>query len=244
MKLPAIASAAPPAELAAAIGHPFGHPSLLNQALTHPNVLARSRASRGYQRLEWLGDRVLGLVIADLLWRHFPSEPEGDLTLRHSALVRGEALARVARSVDLGRYLVLSGSDAAAGIAASSAVLADVCEAVIAAVYLDGGFAAAEMVVTRLWSPLIDEMEGPTHSAKTRLQEWAQARGLGLPAYSLVDESGPAHARRFTVAARLADYEPAAASGSSKQQAQEQAAALLLDTLGALAPQPRRRRKR
>jgi ribonuclease III len=234
----------PIAELAAAIGHDFARPRLLAEAVTHPNVLGSARERRGYQRLEWLGDRVLGLAVADLLWRRFPAEAEGHLTSRHSNLVRSEALARVARKLDLGRYLIVSPGEALAGIATKPALLADVCEAVIAAVYLDGGFSAALEVVRRLWQPLIEEMTTPPTSAKARLQEWTQARGLGLPDYVVVEKSGPDHALRFTMEVRVAGWEPATATASSKQQAQEEAAARLLETVAESGREPAWRRKK
>ena len=172
------------------IGYEFARQELLQEALTHPSALVAERrrgrrrkpAPRGYERLEFLGDRVLGLVIADLLWRRFEGEAEGDLTRRHTHLVRRETLARVAEAIGLGRHLVLSQAEAAAGAAGNPGILADACEALIAAIYLDGGFAAAFAFVRRFWERLIEEMEEPPRDPKTALQEWAQARGLTLPA--------------------------------------------------------------
>lgn len=234
---------ADPGGLARRIGHLFSRPELLDEALTHPSALVPERRrgrrpaapKRDYERLEFLGDRVLGLVVADLLWRRFEAEPEGHLTRRHTHLVRRETLARIADSIGLGGHLVLSPAEAAAGAAGNPGILADACEAVIAAIYVDGGFAAAAGFVRRFWEPLIDEMEGPPRDPKTSLQEWAQARGLGLPAYELVATSGPDHAPRFTVAARVAAGAPAAATASSKRIAEARAAALLLDRLAAEA---------
>jgi ribonuclease III len=235
---------APLTELAAVLGHNFGDPKLLREAVTHPSAPNSARGRQGYQRLEWLGDRVFGLAVADLLWRRFPAEPEGHLTRRYADLVRREALARVASALNLGQYLILSSSDALAGLASKPTVLADVCEAVIGAVYVDGGFEAAAEIVQRLWKPLIEEMPAPPRNSKTQLQEWAQARGLGLPDYVVVETSGPAHDLRFTVEARIVPYGAAAATASSKQQAQEQAAALLLAGLPGRAGQPKKRRKK
>ena len=230
-------------DLAELIGHHFARAELLGDALTHPSALpsprrqgrrrgARATAPRGgYERLEFLGDRVLGLVIAELLWRRFPNEPEGHLTRRLTQLVRRDALARVAAALGLDRHLQLSPAEAAAGAARNPSILADVCEAVIAAVYLDGGFAAASEFIQRHWQPLIAEMDGPPRDPKTELQEWAQARGLGLPAYALTGTSGPDHAPHFTVAVRLADFEEASASASSKRAAETGAAAALLERL-------------
>ena len=238
---PAQSPPAPVAALAAALGHEFDRPELLVEALTHPSALpqARGRArhrdgpQRSYERLEFLGDRVLGLVVADLLWRRFADEPEGDLTRRHTHLVRREALARVALSIGLGTYLILSPAEALAGAADNPAILADVCEAVIAAIFLDGGFDKAAEFVRRRWQPLVETMTEPPRDPKTSLQEWAQARGLALPSYMLVETSGPDHAPRFTVAAKVAGFEPAAATASSKRQAEAQAAAMLLEALAA-----------
>lgn len=235
---------APLSELAAALGHDFADPKLLREAVTHPSAPVSERGRRGYQRLEWLGDRVFGLAVAELLWRRFDTEPEGLLTRRYADLVRREALVRVANILTLGQYLILSPSDAVAGLAKNPAVLADVCEAVFGAVYIDAGFDAAARIVQRLWEPLIQDMPEPPRSSKTELQEWAQARGLGLPEYVVVETSGPAHALRFTVEARVGSYETAAATASSKQQAQEQAATLLLAALADKVRASNRRRKK
>jgi ribonuclease-3 len=225
-----------------AIGYSFAGPEILEEALTHPSALASERsrgrhtrkpAQRGYERLEFLGDRVLGLVTADLLWRRFESEPEGHLTRRLTHLVRRQALARVASSIGLGAHLQMSPAERAAGAAANTGILADVCEALIAAIYLDGGFEAASRFVGRFWQPLIDEMEGPPRDPKTSLQEWAQARALALPTYELVGTSGPDHALRFTVEAKVAGHDGAKATASSKRSAEAKAAELLLEILGA-----------
>ncbi len=229
----------PAADLAAAIGYSFSRPELLEEALTHPSALSgerrqgrcRAPKKRAYERLEFLGDRVLGLIVADLLWRRFESEPEGHLTRRHAHLVRREALARVAEAIGLCSHLILSRAEAAAGAATNPSILADVCEALIGAIYLDGGFEAAFAFVRRFWEPLIAQMEGPPRDPKTALQEWAQARGLARPEYAVVATSGPDHARRFTVTASIAGAEPATATASSKRAAETQAAARLLDHL-------------
>ena len=220
------------------IGYEFARRELLQEALTHPSALVAERrgrsrklAGRGYERLEFLGDRVLGLVVAELLWRRFEDEPEGDLTRRHTHLVRREALARVAKAIELGPHLVLSRAEAAAGAAGNPGILADACEALIAAIYVDGGFAAASSFIRRFWEPLIDEMEEPPRDPKTALQEWAQARGLALPAYELVSTSGPDHSPLFTVAASVAGGDRATATASSKRAAEARAAASLLGQL-------------
>ena len=233
----------PRVDLPRILGHDFATPALLAEALTHPSALTADRGrgrrdkitNHGYERLEFLGDRVLGLVIAELLWRRFPDEPEGLLTQRHTHLVRREALARVALSIGLGQHLVLSRAERAAGAAANPAILADACEAIIAAIYLDGGYDAAGGFIRRHWQPLIGAMEAPPRDPKTMLQEWAQARGLGLPRYELVATSGPDHAPQFTVAASIAGGTPATASGPAKRRAEAGAAAALLERLAAEA---------
>jgi ribonuclease-3 len=223
-------------ELAQVIGYAFVRPEFLQEALTHPSAPVRGGrrhepAHRSYERLEFLGDRVLGLVIAHLLWRRFQREPEGHLTRRHTHLVRRATLARVAEAIGLGGHLILSHSEKAAGAAANPAILADGCEALIGAIYLDGGFDAAAAFIRRFWEPLIEEMEGPPRDPKTALQEWAQARGLALPTYDLVGTSGPDHALRFTVAASVAGNHRATATASSKRAAETQAAEMLLEML-------------
>jgi ribonuclease-3 len=229
-------------DLAQAIGYAFTRPELIAEALTHPSALAsehgRSRRPsksfhRGYERLEFLGDRVLGLIIADLLWRRFETEPEGHLTRRYTHLVRREALARIANTIGLGTHLVLSRAEAAAGAAGNSGILADVCEALIAAIFLDGGIEAAAAFVHRFWEPLVDEMDGPPRDPKTELQEWAQARGLALPAYELIETSGPDHAPLFTVGVSVMGCDRATATASSKRVAEARAAAMLLERLAA-----------
>jgi ribonuclease III len=232
-------------ELAQIIGYEFARRELLEEALTHPSLLGSGHPTRrSYDRLEFLGDRVLGLIIADLLWRRFADETEGHLTRRYHSLVRREALARVAETIGLGRHLAAARAEAAAGAAGSPGILADACEALIAAVYLDGGFAAAAAFVRRFWWPLMEEMEGPPHDPKTALQEWAQARRLGLPAYEVVATSGPNHALVFTVAARVAGHEEASATAPSKRMAEARAAAILLDRLAGETKMPARRHRR
>ena len=220
------------------IGYEFACRELLQEALSHPSALVAKRRGRGrkpvkrsYERLEFLGDRVLGLVVADLLWRRFEDEPEGDLTRRLTHLVRREALARVAEAIELGPHLVLSRAEAAAGAAGNPGILADACEALIAAIFVDGGLAAASSFVRRFWEPLIEEMEEPPRDPKTTLQEWAQGRGLALPTYELVSTSGPDHSPLFTIAASVGGRDSATATASSKRLAEARAAASLLDRL-------------
>jgi len=234
--------------LAELIGYRIIRSELLPEALTHRSALRPRQSKRGkrgtappknYERLEFLGDRVLGLVVADLLWRRFESEQEGHLTRRHAELVRRETLARLAAGLGLDRHLVLSPAEAAAGAARKPAILADAMEALIAAVYLDGGFSAAYAVIERLWRPPIEAMGAtPPRDPKTQLQEWAQKRGLPLPCYETRGASGPDHARHFTVAVQVAGFAAADATASSKRAAETAAAAAFLDRLNENAKAP------
>lgn len=217
------------ADLEVALGHRFRDSKRLIQALTHGSV---GGGPRSYERLEFLGDRVLSLVVAHMLYDRFRTEPEGSLARRHTALVRGETLARVARTLDLPRWMRLSRGEEDLGGRDNPALLADVCEAVLGALYLDAGYDTTDRFIRRHWAPLMDEDLAPPKDAKTTLQEWAQGRGLPLPVYETVATTGPAHAPTFTVAARVEGQPSATANGSSKRQAEQRAAAALMDQLG------------
>jgi len=213
----------------ARLGHDFRRPALLVEALTHSSMSSPSRGDN--QRLEFLGDRVLGLVMAEALLAQDRAAAEGQLAPRFNALVRKETCADVAREIDLGAVLKLGRSEMLSGGRRKLALLGDAMEAVIAAVYLDGGFAAAREVVLRLWGGRIAAVETDARDAKTALQEWAQARGLMPPDYVELARSGPDHAPVFTIAARLATGESAEATAGSKRQAEQAAARALLDRL-------------
>jgi ribonuclease III len=219
--------------LAPVLGHRFADPALLVEALTHASAVPRAKAHRvrGYERLEFLGDRVLGLIVAELLWRRFPDEAEGALTRRHTHLVRRETLAELARGIGLSAHIIMSAGEAGAQTQGNPAILADVCEAVIAALYLDGGLAAAHAFIEAHWGRLIEADAAPPRDPKTALQEWAQARGRGLPRYATLRVEGPAHARRFTVSASVEGLEAQSATGTSKRAAEVAAAAALLAAL-------------
>ena len=211
------------------IGYRFKDLTLRDSALTHISALkgARNRAA-SYQRLEFLGDHVLGLVISDLLYRTFPKADEGELSRRLADLVRKETCAEIARAIDLGPAIRLGSSEANAGGRSRPAILADVCEALIGAVYLDGGFPAAEALVGRLWEERLRTTAQPLRDPKTVLQEWAQARGLPTPAYKEVARSGPHHDPEFRVAVHLAKFAPAEGLGRSKRAAEQAAAAAMM----------------
>ncbi len=211
------------------IGYRFTDPAMLECALTHISALkgARNRAG-SYQRLEFLGDHVLGLVISDMLYRGFPKADEGELSRRLADLVRKETCAEIARSIDLGAAIRLGSSEANAGARTRLAILADVCESMIGAVYLDGGYNAAEGLVERLWQQRMKATAQPLRDPKTILQEWAQARGLPTPAYREVARSGPDHNPEFRVAVQLPAFAPAEGLGRSKRAAEQAAAAAML----------------
>jgi ribonuclease III len=217
----------PMAEAAVRLGHDFRDPSLLVEALTHPSV----GGARHNQRLEFLGDRVLGLVIAEALLRADPEAAEGTLAPRLNALVRKETCAEVAREVDLGAALRMGRSEMLSGGRRKQALLGDALEAVIAAVYFDGGLDAARALVLRLWAGRLAQARGVERDAKTLLQEWAQARGMAPPDYRDLGREGPDHAPVFSVEARLGDGRAATGAAASKRAAQQAAAAALLAEL-------------
>ena len=211
---------------AARIGHAFARPELLLRALTHASIATPTRPDN--QRLEFLGDRVLGLVMAEALLAADRGASEGQLAPRYNAMVRKEACADVAREIDLGEVLKLGRSEMMSGGRRKDALLADAMEAVIAAVYLDAGFDAARALILRLWGSRIGAVDADARDAKTALQEWAQARALPPPAYSLAGRDGPDHEPLFTVEAKLATGEAARATAGSKRQAEQAAAKALL----------------
>lgn len=213
------------------LGHDFARPDLLIRALTHPSMAAGARGDN--QRLEFLGDRVLGLVMAEALYAADLQAAEGQLAPRFNALVRKETCAEVAREIDIGAVLKLGRSEMKSGGRRKMALLGDAMEAVIAAVYLDTGFEAARDLVLRLWGERIDAVEEDARDAKTALQEWAQARGEPPPSYVEVARSGPDHAPEFTIEVRLKGGQSARARAGSKRAAEQAAAkALLADVSG------------
>lgn len=221
--------AADPSRLAQALGHSFSRPALLAEALTHPSIAGRGAAARqSYERLEFLGDRVLGLVIAELLVNRFPKEPEGALARRLAALVRREALVRVAGAIGLAAHISISRGEEDSGGRANPAILADSCEAVIGALYTDGGLAVAQAFILKHWEPLVAELLAPPKDAKTALQEWAQGLGKPLPTYRTVAMHGPPHDPIFEVTVSVDGCQPVSAQGPSKRAAEQAAAADML----------------
>lgn len=211
------------------LGHRFATPELLIRALTHSSLGSPTRPDN--QRLEFLGDRVLGLSLAEALFRADRSASEGQLAPRFNALVRKETCAAVAREIDLGALLKLGRSEMMSGGRRKEALLGDAMEAVIAAVYLDAGFDVARALVLRLWGGRVEAVEQDARDAKTALQEWAQARGLPPPRYETLGREGPDHAPLFKISVILETGENEAASAGSKRQAEQAAAKALLARL-------------
>lgn len=211
---------------AARIGYEFSKPDLLVRALTHGSISSATRPDN--QRLEFLGDRVLGLVMSEKLLRDDPNAPEGTLAPRYNALVRKEACADVARQVDLGAVLKLGRSEMKTGGRRKLALLGDAMEAVIAAVYLDGGLEPARDMILRLWGDRINKVEADARDPKTALQEWAQGRKMAVPKYVETSRAGPDHAPVFTIEVQLADGQSARAKANSKRAAEQAAAKALL----------------
>jgi ribonuclease-3 len=211
------------------IGHKFSDPTLLERALTHSSAVSAKAGS--YQRLEFLGDRVLGLAISAMLLRSFPKAPEGELSRRLADLVRAESCASAARAMQLDAAVQL-GSSRSTKTRLTPAILADVCEAVIGAVFLDAGYETAAALIERFWSERMLAPDRPLRDPKTMLQEWAQARGLPTPSYREVERSGPHHDPKFRIAVELPERDAAEGTGRSKRAAEQAAAAAMLEREG------------
>ena len=227
------------AALAKGIGHAFARPELAAEALTHRSALDRQPALKatfpnGNERLEFLGDRVLSLAMADLLLRHFPHEREGELARRHNALVSAGTLVEVAEAIGLGRHVVLGASEKGAsekGKGVKPAILADAFEALLGAIFLDAGFEGAAHAIERLWGERLGSHNPAPRPPKTQLQEWAQARRLPLPRYREVGREGPVHEPVFVVEVMVKGQDPAQGRGGAKREAERLAAAALLERL-------------
>jgi ribonuclease-3 len=214
------------AALEARVGHDFKDKDLLRWALTH--VSASSHRPDSYERLEFLGDRVLGLAVAHMIYGGFPNDSEGELSRRLAALVRKETCAEVAELWGVGPHIRLGEGEAQAGGRKKRAILGDICEAIIGAVFLDGGADAAERVVREAFGPKMHEAGRSLRDAKTALQEWAQARRLAPPGYRLVSRSGPDHAPAFELAVEIEGFAAAVGAGTSKRAAEQAAAAAFI----------------
>lgn len=216
-------------ELQKRLGYKFSNLHLLQQSLTHAS--ARLQNSNTYERLEFLGDRVLGLVIAEYLLIRFPLEREGDIARRHTQLVRREALFRVASRLNLGGYLIISAGEEDSGFRNNPGILSDVLEAIIAAIYVDGGFEKARSFILDNWKCLAEMDDKPPVDPKTALQELVQNRRLPLPIYRIVSQDGPPHAPQFTVSVTVAAHPSRFGKGGSKRRAEQSAAELMLQDI-------------
>lgn len=207
----------------------FADRSVLGVALTHASALEPAQAATAsYQRLEFLGDRVLGLVVADMLHVQYPNADEGELARRFNQLVKRETCAEIAADLQIGDYMRIGQSEAQTGGRKKAALLADICEAVIAAIYLDGGFEAAQGFIQRTWKPRMLSMSGPLRDAKTTLQEWAQSRGMPTPQYEVISRDGPDHAPRFVIGVSVKGLQQGTGEGGSKRAAEQTAAEAVL----------------
>jgi ribonuclease-3 len=215
-------------DLEARLGYAFKDRALLKKALTHASVRQASAKRRDNERLEFLGDRVLGLAVAELLSAVYPAASEGELARLYNRLVRGGTCAEVARALDLGPSLVLSDSEAGSGGRDKDTILADACEALLGAVFLEAGYETARDLVREHWSVKLKGTPAEAADAKSALQEWAQGKGLSLPEYVEVDRQGPDHAPRFTSEVRIKGTKPARGEGASKRAAEQAAATALL----------------
>jgi ribonuclease III len=226
-------------EIQEIIDYRFADAAILAEALTHASTLSIGRRQeagkpkvRSNERLEFLGDRVLGLVVAHLLIETYPDEAEGGLTHRHSMLVRRETLAEVAAEIGLGRWIAVAHGGRGSGGMTNPTILADACEALIGAVFLDGGYPPAAALVRRYWHSRVADMTQSPRDAKTMLQVWALARSRSLPSYRVLDSGGPAHAPVFTVEVEIEGLGTATAEAGAKRAAEQAAAAMLLERLG------------
>lgn len=210
------------------LGYVFTDVSLLREALTHPSL----EGGKQYQRLEFVGDRVLGLVIAEWLFEAYPDADEGGMASRHTNMVRRETLAEVAVKMKLSDFIHMAKSTEDNGGRERPTILADVCEAIIGAVNQDGGYDAARALVRKFWKRYISQETIGRRDAKTRLQEWVQARHIPIPNYVVIDRTGPAHEPFFTIEARVKDMDPEKGEGRSKREAEQDAASKVLSRIG------------
>ena len=223
-----VAAIRKPTELEGRLGYRFKDRALLKKALTHASVRQASAKRRDNERLEFLGDRVLGLAIAELLSEAYPTASEGELARLYNRLVRGGTCAEIARQLDLGVSLVLSDSEAGSGGRDKETILADACEALLGAIFHEAGYDKAREIVRRLWADRLEASLVDIADAKSALQEWAQGQGLDLPDYVEIAREGPDHAPRFTAEVRIKSKKPARGEGANKRAAEQAAATALL----------------
>lgn len=216
--------------LEATLGYAFKNPSLLQQALTHPSALPSGQGV-GFERLEFLGDRVLGLVVAKWLFDEFPNEAEGDMAKRLAGLVRKETLVDIAKLINLDCFMIMKREKSTSENKRLSTLLSDGCESLIGALYLDGGLEVAHSFIHQHWKSLLEKTHEPPRDSKSILQEWAQGKGKTHPEYMVLNASGPAHAPHFVVQVKVEALEPAQGEGSSKRLAEKDAAQNMLNRI-------------
>lgn len=217
----------PLSQLEEIIGYKFKDQHLLERALTHSST----NDDYNYQRLEFLGDRVLGLVMAHALFVEFRSENEGGLAKRHTALVQGQTCTVVGQAHHVGEFIILSESEREAGGNLNENIIGDVVEALLGAIYIDGGYEVAQKVVLKLWGDNILTLKEAPQDPKTELQEWVQARGLALPEYEIIEKTGPDHAPSFVLQVNIEGEKSIAAEGTSRRQAEKAVAQKMLEVL-------------
>jgi ribonuclease-3 len=209
------------------LNHVFKNRDLLTYALTHSSM----GGNVNYERLEFLGDRVLGLIVAQILFSRFPKEKEGDLAKRLAALVQGSFLAQIARKINLGNYIVFSDAERQAGGQNNENILADVFESLLGALYLDSGFDKCYALIDRLWADSFFEMKAPPQHPKTTVQEWSQSQSLPLPTYEIIEQSGPDHMPTFTIQLSIQGHDPITAQSTSRQRAEKKVAQIFIEKM-------------
>jgi ribonuclease-3 len=211
----------------------FDNKKLLEEALAHPSItrINEDDSFFNYERLEFLGDSVLGLIIAELLIKKYKNEKEGALAKRQSGLIKGEAVANIARELNLGKYIKMTAGEESMGGRNNDSNLENSLEAIIGAIYLDGGLEPSRKFIVNHWANLVDDMKEPPKDPKTSLQELLQSRKLPIPEYIVVDASGPSHYPVFTIRLEVAGYESVCASGKSKKKAEKKVAKMMLEQI-------------
>lgn len=216
------------------LGYRFKREALLERALTHSSLKGSRMVGEDNERLEFVGDRVLGLAIAGMLEQRYPKASEGELARHLNRLVRGETCAKIGRDLGLGEYLILSESEAGSGGRLKATILADAVEAVLGAIFLEAGFDRARDVALRLWHEDGDPLPPALSDPKSTLQEWAQGQGLPLPRYDHIERTGPDHAPHFTTEVRIKGKAPARGEGASKRASEQSAAIAFLEREGVI----------
>jgi ribonuclease-3 len=211
------------------LGYDFTDKAHLDAALSHPST--GGPTSRQYERMEFLGDRVLGIVIADWIYERYPNDAEGSLNRRYTGLVNRWALADIAREIGIDKAVILADGENEQQLRQQPALLANTLEALIAAIYLDGGLEPARTFIHRHWENLLSETRKPPKDPKTALQEWTQGRSLGLPTYEVQERTGPSHAPFFRISVTVAGHDPGIGEGTSKRAAEMEAARELMERL-------------